>query len=108
MDKRWCGKPCSECTTPCALDESMPCSPDCEMLGENGEPKDLQACLGSGCDATRRTYEVTVVRDGTVTVLADSEFDAIYIVQNSIDPNEICWDDDYAITDAQVVSVPEE
>lgn len=37
MHKDWCGKPCSECENPCALDMSMPCSPDCECLGENGE-----------------------------------------------------------------------
>lgn len=37
MHKDWCGKPCSDCTNPCRLDESIACSPDCEFLGENGE-----------------------------------------------------------------------
>ena len=37
MHKNWCGNPCSECENPCALDESIPCSPDCDCLGENGE-----------------------------------------------------------------------
>jgi hypothetical protein len=35
----WCGKPCSECSNPCELDESIPCSPDCEELdSKTGEP----------------------------------------------------------------------
>lgn len=37
MHKNWCGKNCSECKNPCVLDQSIPCSPDCEFLGENGE-----------------------------------------------------------------------
>jgi hypothetical protein len=49
--KNWCGKPCSECKRPCALDESVPCSPSCELLGENGEPINLQKCWDNGCDA---------------------------------------------------------
>lgn len=46
--KDWCGKPCCECKQPCMLDEIMPCSPDCELLGENGMP-DAVKCVG--CDA---------------------------------------------------------
>jgi len=38
-----CGKPCAECVIPCALDESMPCSPDCQ--GWNNE----NLCID--CDA---------------------------------------------------------
>ena len=37
MHKDWCGKSCCDCTKPCKLDESIPCSPDCEHLGANGE-----------------------------------------------------------------------
>lgn len=40
MIRGWCGKPCAECTNPCALDERIPCSPDCECLGEHGEYTD--------------------------------------------------------------------
>jgi len=43
MHKDWCGKPCADCENPCTLDESMPCSPDCEALGENGE------CISNEC-----------------------------------------------------------
>lgn len=48
MHKDWCGKPCCECENPCALDETIPCSPDCEHLGENGET-DCAEC--KRCDA---------------------------------------------------------
>lgn len=33
----WCGKPCCECKHRCELDESIPCSPDCENLSIYGE-----------------------------------------------------------------------
>lgn len=48
MHKDWCGMPCCHCPNPCSLDESMPCSPDCEFLGENGET-DCEECRR--CDA---------------------------------------------------------
>ncbi|MCL1855876.1 MAG: hypothetical protein FWF86_09095 [Clostridia bacterium] len=51
MHKEWCGKPCSECETLCALDESMPCSPNCDKLSEEGQPMNLRECLEHGCDA---------------------------------------------------------
>lgn len=46
--REWCGKPCSECKNPCRLDESIPCSPDCENLLPDGDP-DPEKC--KGCDA---------------------------------------------------------
>jgi len=46
----WCGSPCSDCTDPCNLDEEMPCSPDCELLNEDGS-RDVEQCLKSKCDA---------------------------------------------------------
>ena len=51
MHNEWCGNRCSECGKPCAADEKIPCSPDCELLGEYGFPIDIAACLLSGCDA---------------------------------------------------------
>ena len=48
MHTDWCGMPCCHCPSPCSLDESMPCSPDCEFLGENGET-DCEECRR--CDA---------------------------------------------------------
>lgn len=47
----WCGKECGGCESPCSLDESMPCSPDCKLVGEDGEPMDIEECLAAGCDA---------------------------------------------------------
>jgi len=46
--KDWCGEKCSQCTKVCALDESIPCSPDCEELGEDGVPEG-ESC--QECDA---------------------------------------------------------
>ena len=46
----WCGKECCECTSPCALDMSIPCSPDCENLNADGSRK-VKKCKASGCDA---------------------------------------------------------
>lgn len=37
MHKLWCGKQCEDCTTSCALDRSIACSPDCIYLSEDGE-----------------------------------------------------------------------
>lgn len=45
----WCGKPCGECEHPCALDESMPCSPDCEILLPDG-CRPHYKCLAARCD----------------------------------------------------------
>ena len=48
--KDWCGKPCSECTNPCKLDEEIPCSPDCGNLNEDGSRK-IKACQENKCYA---------------------------------------------------------
>ncbi len=44
-----CGKPCAECVIPCELDESTPCSPDCEGIGNK------ELCIG--CDAKEEHNE---------------------------------------------------
>lgn len=48
--KNWCGKPCCECETSCALDEAIPCSPDCEALNPDGS-RNKEMRKASGCDA---------------------------------------------------------
>jgi hypothetical protein len=48
--KDWCGNPCAECIDPCRLDESIPCSPDCEALSGDGT-RNIELCESSGCDA---------------------------------------------------------
>ena len=50
MHSEWCGSPCADCQTGCSLDESISCSPDCELLGEDGLMKDYRKCLSTGCD----------------------------------------------------------
>lgn len=52
MHKNWCGMKCSECAG-CRLDESLPCSPDCELLGEDGTPRNPEECRKAGCDAMK-------------------------------------------------------
>lgn len=76
MHKNWCGKLCSDCTTSCALDESMPCSPDCAFLGANGEHDHLEC---QRCDALR-LYRVPICYDGFLNVRATSEEDARNLV----------------------------
>lgn len=51
MHKDWCGKPCADCKHPCRLDNDIPCSPDCENLGANGET-DCHEC--QKCDAKEK------------------------------------------------------
>lgn len=52
--KDWCGKPCTECLSPCQLDEMIPCSPDCSELSERGIPGG-EFCMN--CDAIYRGDE---------------------------------------------------
>lgn len=55
----WCGNRCSECdySYECWMDRSLPCSPDCEYLGEDGYPIDLKECHKAGCDAVTEEIE---------------------------------------------------
>lgn len=80
MHKDWCGRPCSECSNPCDLDESMPCSPDCECLGEHGEH-----CSGEcqECDALQ-SFSVPITYDGLIVVRAASAAEAGEIVRSMI------------------------
>lgn len=48
--KGWCGSPCCDCKTSCSVDESIPCSPDCENLNQDGT-RNEKNCKKSGCDA---------------------------------------------------------
>lgn len=43
---QWCGKSCGECAG-CRLDESMPCSPDCENL--SGNRINMKQCMEDEC-----------------------------------------------------------
>ena len=51
MHRDWCGSKCALCAHPCCIDVGIPCSPDCELLGEDGEPIDHKLCIEAGCDA---------------------------------------------------------
>ena len=53
----WCGKPCAECEASCSLDESMPCSPDCENLNPDGTRK-TTLCREAKCDAIEEKEDV--------------------------------------------------
>ena len=68
MHKDWCGKPCSECKKSCSLDESIPCSPDCEFLGGDGSVTHPEC---QNCDAIQ-LYQVHICYDGVVYTRAVS------------------------------------
>lgn len=70
----WCGKPCAVCEHPCKLDESMPCSPDCDNLGPNGE-------LRLDCVGCAAAYDLEI--DGVVYILTG--------FFNSPETNDDCW-----------------
>ena len=53
----WCGKPCADCSDPCVLDESMPCSPDCQNLHADGS-QETEKCVKAGCDAIAHHSEM--------------------------------------------------
>lgn len=72
MHKGWCGKACSDCKNPCGLDEKIPCSPDCEFLGEDGSTTHPEC---QNCDALQ-LYRVSINYDGAVYVRATSPEDA--------------------------------
>lgn len=66
MHKNWCGKPCSQCITPCAVDESIPCSPDCTELKPDGSPGG-EPCLD--CDAIVNTDSFAGIMDKEEIIL---------------------------------------
>ena len=100
MHKNWCGKSCSDCETSCALDESIPCSPDCEFLGENGETT-CDAC--QECDSLR-LFRVPICYDGFVFIRAENEEDARnrvcdMTVDKMYEKSDGTWDVGYAEVD---------
>ena len=51
IDREWCNHGgCAECTSPCLIDERIPCSPDCSNLTPEGKIV-LSNCIEVGCDA---------------------------------------------------------
>ena len=75
--KDWCGKPCADCAAPCALDESIPCSPDCGNLFPDGT-RDITSCNHAGCDVT--AYRMCG--------LCDEAYDG----NNIIEGDNLIWD----------------
>ena len=55
--REWCGNDCCECETSCGLDESIPCSPDCENLTRNGRIR-VKKCIEDGCDAIKSVFNM--------------------------------------------------
>lgn len=46
--QEWCKKPCSDCQSPCSLDQSIPCSPDCPHLNADGTVY-MSGCIDARC-----------------------------------------------------------
>lgn len=54
--KGYCKKSaCSDCKKPCRLDESIPCSPDCGNLTEDGKIL-IEKCLQAGCEEVKYIF----------------------------------------------------
>ena len=54
--KGYCGRDCSECYG-CDLDSSIPCSPSCENLTEDGMIK-IAECLKAECKEVKYIFDV--------------------------------------------------
>lgn len=54
---------CSDCKKPCKLDESIPCSPDCENLTEDGEIL-IEKCLKDECEEVKYIFGMPNATDG--------------------------------------------
>lgn len=52
-----CKKVCADCKG-CALDRSIPCSPDCENLTLDGKIK-LGHCVAEKCDVLESVFDTT-------------------------------------------------
>ena len=51
-----CGKECSQCSG-CALDERIPCSPDCENLTKGGLIK-IKECFKASCEEVKYIFNM--------------------------------------------------
>lgn len=60
--KNWCGDKCAECNKSCILDQSIPCSPDCEKLTEDENIK-IAECLKVGCEEIRYIFDMVEATD---------------------------------------------
>lgn len=58
----WCGKSCSECENPCALDEMISCSPDCANLTVDGKIN-IKGCLVAKCETVKYVFDVVGCSD---------------------------------------------
>lgn len=81
--RNWCGKVCGECEHPCWVDESIPCSPDCKHLGEDGEF--TKACAECDCYCE---FIHEKISGATCDVLAD-EYAELGINVRELTPEQI-------------------
>ena len=58
----YCGKrSCCDCTSPCKLDQEIPCSPDCENL--DGQTIKIAECLKAGCEEVKYIFDMVGCSD---------------------------------------------
>ena len=65
--KGYCGRECGsieECSG-CVLDQTIPCSPSCENLTEDGMIK-IAECLKAGCEEVKYIFDVIKKTDEEV------------------------------------------
>ena len=62
--KGYCGlKSCCDCSTGCDLDDSIPCSPDCENLTQDGNIL-IGNCLKAQCEEVKYIFGMPACSDG--------------------------------------------
>lgn len=94
----WCGMPCGDCTSSCALDERMPCSPDCENLNPDGT-RNIAACVLDGCDAYEfnigcYVFDSSCGEEGFIVSLSSDDRTACvqYLTSNGAEEDTVEWD----------------
>jgi len=73
--KNWCKRPCSDCKKPCSLDGTIPCSPDCGNLTEDGYIL-VKQCLSDGCEEIKYIFNMA---DATEQEILERYGDKIYL-----------------------------
>lgn len=58
--KKWCGEVCGRCKYGCSLQDSIPCSPDCNLLSKDGS-YNIKQCIKVGCGAFRFKQAVNTI-----------------------------------------------
>ena len=68
----YCGKmKCCDCSSPCRLDEEIPCSPDCSNL--DGQSIKIAQCLKAGCEEVKHIFNMQDCSDEEILAVYGEE-----------------------------------